>query len=45
MSFEADKIYSLLPAVHRDQDAAQGFPLRQLIEIIAGQVAVLEDNL
>lgn len=45
MSFDADQIYSLLPAVHRDRDAAQGFPLRQFIEIIAGQVAVLEDNL
>jgi len=45
MSFDADQIYNLLPAVHRDRDAAQGSPLRQLIEIIAGQVAVLEDNL
>jgi len=45
MSFDAEEIYDLLPTVHRTRDAAQGYPLRQLIEILAGQVAVLEENL
>jgi hypothetical protein len=45
MSFDTDTLYNLLPAVHRTRDAEQGFPLRQLIEVIAGQVAVLEEDL
>ena len=45
MSFDADRLYHLLPAVHRIRDAEQGYPLRQLIEVIAGQAAVLEENL
>jgi hypothetical protein len=45
MSFDGDKLYELLPAVHRIRDAEQGEPLRQLIEVIAGQTAVLEENL
>jgi hypothetical protein len=45
MSFDAEKLYNLLPAVHRIRDADQGYPLRQLVEAIAGQTAVLEENL
>lgn len=45
MSFTAEEIYDLLPAVHRIEDAAQGYPVKQLIEIIAAQVEVLEENL
>jgi len=45
MSFTAEEIYNLLPAVHRSRDATQGFPLKQLVELIAAQVAVLEENL
>ena len=45
MSFDAEEIYNLLPTLHRTRDAEQGYPLRQLIEILAGQVAVLEENL
>jgi hypothetical protein len=45
MSFDADSLYRLLPAVHRLRDADRGYPLRQLVEVIAGQVAVLEDEL
>src|SRR5690606_17264575 len=44
MSFTAEEIYNLLPAVHRTQDAAQGHALKQLIEVLAAQVAVLEEN-
>ncbi|HWT00747.1 MAG TPA: hypothetical protein VN256_10915 [Pyrinomonadaceae bacterium] len=45
MSFDAQKLYALLPAVYRQRDAEQGGPLRALIETIAGQVAVLEEDL
>jgi len=54
MSFDADKLYNLLPAVHRLRDKnAMGTlttnptpgALRELVEIIADQVAVLEEEL
>ncbi|MGA9365523.1 MAG: hypothetical protein WBW16_14260 [Bacteroidota bacterium] len=45
MSFDADKLYNLLPAIYRIRDADQGYPLRQFIEVIADQVAVLDENL
>ncbi len=44
MSFEADKLYQLLPAVYRNRDAEHDEVLKQLIALIAGQVAVLEEN-
>src|SRR5688572_32458281 len=45
MRFDADKLYGLLPAVYRTRDAEQGWPLKQLVDVIASQVAVLEENL
>jgi len=54
MSFDSDRLYRLLPAAYRpgDANAAGGPPasdsdasLRSLIEIIADQVAVLEEEL
>ncbi|HUO08064.1 MAG TPA: hypothetical protein VM008_07180 [Phycisphaerae bacterium] len=45
MSFDPDTLYKLLPAVHRVQDDNLRGPLRQLIEVIAGQVAVVEESL
>jgi hypothetical protein len=45
MSFDVDKLYALLPAVHRQRDAEQGYPLRQLLDLLADQVAVLEEEL
>lgn len=45
MSFDAEHIYGLLPAVHRVRDAEAGGPLRELIGLLADQVAVLEENL
>src|SRR5262249_16371015 len=54
MSFDVDRLYSLLPAFYRTRDVEiarqlgladdQG-PLRALLKVIAGQVAVLEDDL
>ena len=53
MSFDADKLFGLLPSLYRvrDQDAAaflpgddpQG-PLEALLAVIADQLAVLEQN-
>lgn len=45
MSFNADQLYNLLPAVHRVRDADQGYPLRQSLAVLAEQTAVLEENL
>ena len=49
MSFTVDRLYSLLPAVHRIRDEDPSNPsrgaLRQLLEIIAGQFSVLEEEL
>ena len=41
----ADRLYELLPAIHRIRDAEQGYPLRELISIIAEQVEAFEENL
>lgn len=45
MSFDLERIYNLLPAIHRIRDAEQGEPLRALLSVIADQVAVLEEDL
>ena len=45
MSFDADRLYELLPAVYRIRDQAQGEPLKALVEVVAEQVSVLEENI
>jgi hypothetical protein len=45
MSFDAARLYELLPAVYRLRDADQGGPLLALLGVIADQVAVVEENL
>ena len=45
MSTTADRLYELLPAIHRIRDAEQGYPLRELLAVIADQVAAMEENL
>jgi hypothetical protein len=45
MSFDANRIYELLPAIYRIRDAEQGEPLRALLSVIADQIAVLEEDL
>jgi hypothetical protein len=47
MMLTADNLYALLPAVYRERDAALGVdggpgPLRELIEIVAGQLALVD---
>ncbi len=44
MSDMADRLYALLPAIHRIRDAEQGGPLREFFEVLASQAAVLEED-
>jgi hypothetical protein len=45
MSFDAQRIYELLPAIYRLRDAEQGEPLKALLSVIADQVGVIEEDL
>src|SRR5512143_2353593 len=45
MNDTIDRLYNLLPAVHRMRDADQGEPLRALLRVIASQVNVIEDDI
>jgi hypothetical protein len=45
MSFDAERLYALLPALYRLRDHAHGEPLRALLEVVADQAAVLEESL
>ncbi len=45
MSFDAQRLYELLPAIYRVRDAQQGEPLKALLSVLAEQVAVLEEDL
>ncbi|MGZ8438910.1 MAG: hypothetical protein ACXWXR_10290 [Candidatus Limnocylindrales bacterium] len=49
MSFDAQRLYELLPTVYRVRDAegagGRTDELRQLIDVIAGEIAVLEEDL
>jgi hypothetical protein len=42
---EADRLFDLLPAVHRTRDEEAGHPLRDLLRVIAEQVELLEQDL
>ena len=45
MSFDAERMYELLPAIYRIRDADRGEPLKALLSVIADQVGVLEEDL
>lgn len=45
MSFEAEKLYALLPAVYRIRDAKGDGSLKALLTVISEQMNVLEQNL
>jgi hypothetical protein len=45
MNGREDRLYNLLPAVYRQRDAKQGEPLRALLQVIAEQVNVVEDDI
>lgn len=40
-----DRLYELLPAVHRLRDGERGYPLRDLLRVIAEQVNLVEENI
>jgi len=40
-----DRLYKLLPAVHRMRDADQKYPLQALLRVIAEQANVVEDDI
>lgn len=42
MNKNLDRLYELLPVVHRQRDAEEGYPLRALLQVIAEQVNVVE---
>jgi hypothetical protein len=41
---DLDRLYRLLPAIHRMRDAEQGYPLQALLRVISEQVEVVEDD-
>jgi hypothetical protein len=41
----SDRLYALLPAIHRMRDADQGYPLKALLRVISEQVNVVEDDI
>jgi hypothetical protein len=45
MSFDAQKLFELLPAIYRIRDAEQGGQLQALLGVIADQIDILEEDL
>ncbi len=45
MTRSRDRLFDLLPVVHRRRDAEQGHPLRALLQVIAEQAGVIEDDI
>jgi len=45
MSFTPDRLYNLLPAVHRIRDSAQGEPLRALLAIIQNELEAIDEDI
>jgi hypothetical protein len=45
MSFTGERLLELLPAVYRIRDIEQGGPLRELLDVIAREIGVVEDDL
>jgi hypothetical protein len=44
-SLNADRLYQLLPAVHRLRDADRGYPLRGLLQVISEQVNIVDADI
>ena len=45
MSKSPDRLYELLPMIYRQRDEEQGWPLRDLLRVIAEQVDVVETDI
>ena len=45
MSTTPDRLYNLLPPYYRERDAARGYPLQQLLQVITTQVNLVEADM
>jgi hypothetical protein len=45
MTDPRDRLYDLLPAIYRIRDEERGFPLRDLLRVVAEQVIAIEDDI
>ena len=45
MGYSATELYELLPAIDRLRDAERGYPLRELVTVLAEQAQAVADNL
>lgn len=45
MTRDPDRLFDLLPVAHRRRDAERGHPLRALLQVLAEQVGVVEDDI
>jgi hypothetical protein len=45
MEQDIDRLYKLLPVIYRQRDAAQGMPLRALLQVIGEQVNLVEADI
>jgi len=45
MSSYPDRLYDLLPVIYRQRDSDRGYPLRDLLRVIAEQVSVVEADI
>lgn len=45
MSFDLDRLYSMLPAVYRMRDFQEGEPLKALLSVMVEQIEALEEDL
>ncbi len=45
MTDRIDRLYELLPVVYRQRDVERGYPLRDLLRVIAEQVNLVEDDI
>lgn len=44
MTVPEDALFDLLPAVHRQRDEAQGYPLKQYLRVLTDELAVVTDG-
>ena len=45
MNGSPDRLYELIPVLHRIRDAERGYPLRALLRVIGEQANVIEDDI
>lgn len=45
MKYTRKKIYDILPAIYRQHDEENGFPLRALLDIVAEQIEIVQNDI